>query len=91
LHCQAIEVQALDPSRRATLMGHDSVQEVQPKAARRHDDQNRLREDVVAGLLQAVVEVCKQQSLAGLGSSTYTDSGSGDDATPFVHDAAMRA
>lgn len=72
-------------------MDHDSVQEVQPKAVRRHDDQNRLREDFVAGVLQVVVEVCKQKSLACQGSSTYAYSGPGDKATLFVHDAAMRA
>lgn len=81
----------MDAYRGSAPTGHDSVQKVQPKAARRHCDQNRLCQNFVTSLLQVVFDVSKQQPLACQGSSTYAYSGPGDKATPFLHNAAMRA
>ena len=72
-------------------MGHDSVQEMQPETLRGNYDQKGLRQSFVAGTLELVVEVCKQQPLAGHGSTTYPKSGPLGWANPFVHDVAMRA
>lgn len=87
----SVQRQTLDPGRSATPVSHDPIQQVQAKAARGDDDQDRLGEGSIPGCLEAVVQVCQESCFASQWPSAETYFGPGVAASRIVHDAAMRA